>query len=129
MATVGRSSHTTNPRMMDSCLGMETAAARLADELFRRHLQGIPLEQLAEYPGIGPATLDRLRQAGCRGVADVTAARIMHIEGVGPTRARDITAAIRALVQSARSRFEAGACTEAQEYRERLEKLRSDEQL
>src|SRR5207248_2895124 len=66
--------------------------------------------------------------AGCRGVADVTAARIMHIEGVGPTRARDITAAVRSLVQSARSRFEEGACTEAQEYRERLEKLRGDEQ-
>src|SRR5262245_50954046 len=43
--------------------GLETVAKRLADELFRRHLQSIPLEQLSEYPGIGPATLDRLRQA------------------------------------------------------------------
>jgi uncharacterized tellurite resistance protein B-like protein len=107
--------------------GIEPAAARLAEELFRRHLQGIPLEQLAEYPGIGPATLDRLRQAGCRDVADVTAARFTNIEGIGPTRTRDLTAAVRSLTQAARNRFDIGACPEANEYRERLEKLRAEQ--
>src|SRR5437879_561794 len=112
----------------EAAQGIEPAARRLADELFRRHLQDVPLEQLAEYPGIGPATLDRLRQAGCRRVADVTAARITNIEGIGPTRARDLAAAIRSLTQSVGSRFDAGACPEAHEYSERLDKLRADEQ-
>src|SRR5436305_1542147 len=39
-----------------------------------------------------------------------------------------LAAAVRSLVQSARSRFDAGACPEAHEYRERLERLRADEQ-
>src|SRR4029078_3387660 len=58
----------------EAAQGVEPAVEKLADELFRRHLQNVPLDQLADYPGIGPATLDRLRQGGCRGVADVTAA-------------------------------------------------------
>jgi uncharacterized tellurite resistance protein B-like protein len=108
--------------------GIDLAVRRLADEMIRCYLQGIPVEQLAEYPGIGPATVDRLREAGCRGVSDVTAARIANIEGIGRTRTRDLTAAVRSLTQAARSRFDAGACPEAREYRERMEKLRADEQ-
>jgi len=112
----------------EAAQGIEPAAQRLADEVFRRYLQGIPLEQLSEYPGIGPATLDRLRQAGCRGIVDITAARITKIEGIGPTRARDLTTAVQSLTRSARSRFDAGACPEAHEYRQGVEKLRADEQ-
>jgi uncharacterized tellurite resistance protein B-like protein len=104
----------------------EAGVAQLADDYFRRHLQTIPLDQLADFPGIGPGTLDRLRQAGCRGLGDVAAARVESIHGIGRTRAKDLSAAVGSLVRAARSRFDAGACAEAHEYRRQCEQILAD---
>ena len=35
---------------------MHAVKGHAHDEFFRRHLQTIPTDRLADYPGIGPAT-------------------------------------------------------------------------
>jgi uncharacterized tellurite resistance protein B-like protein len=113
--------------LRDSANESKFRAEQLADDYFRRHLDTISLDQLAEFPGIGPATLDRLRQAGCRQLAHVTTVSVERIPGIGRARAKDLGAAVKNLVGAARSRFDAGACPEAQEYRHQVSQLHADE--
>src|SRR5215207_6324627 len=86
--------------------------AALFDDHFDRYLRAITLEALDEYPGIGPATVARLRDEGYRDLGAITHARFESIQGIGPTRAAALRDAVRALVRQARSRFEAGTCPE-----------------
>jgi uncharacterized tellurite resistance protein B-like protein len=101
--------------------------AQLHATYFRRHLQGVPLEKLIDFPGIGPGTVDRLRQAGRRSLADAVGSHFDDVPGVGRVRAKDLRAAVRELVRQAQSRFDAGATPEAHEYRRQLDALRAGE--
>lgn len=97
---------------------------RLAQDYFRRLLCNIPVARLDAFPGIGPATLARLSDAGLRHLGLLVQAQLDGIEGIGPSRAADLRKAIGKLVAEARGRFDAGACAEAQEYREQVARLR-----
>jgi tellurite resistance protein len=101
---------------------------RLYNEYLRRHLQSISLHVLDKYPGIGPATVGRLVDGGYTRLSDISNARFESIPGIGPTRAAALSDAVRTLVQEARSRFEAGSCPEALEFRRRVEEVRAAEQ-
>jgi tellurite resistance protein len=107
--------------------GAEDEVATLFEDHFDRYLRAIPLEALDECPGIGPATVARLRDAGYRSLGAITKARFESIQGIGPTRATALRDAVRTLVRQARSRFEAGACPEAQEFRRQADALRAAE--
>jgi uncharacterized tellurite resistance protein B-like protein len=85
----------------------------LREEFFDRHLRGLAVEELARYPGIGPATVSRLRDARLATVGACARARLSAIPGIGPARQADLRDALRKVRREAESRFEAGACREA----------------
>ena len=103
-----------------------TAIDRLERDHLRRHLQAIRLDRLADYPGIGPGTLDRLAAAGFRTLADAERAAFDGIPGVGPSRANDLRAAVAALLRESRSAFAAGGCPEGQAFRRAAAELRAE---
>lgn len=100
-----------------------TDLRKLAEELFRRHLRSVSVNELARFAGIGPGTVDKVSTAGGVTLADVTNFAFERLPGIGPSKARDLRDAVTALVKEARSRFDAGACPEAQEYRRQLAAL------
>lgn len=100
-----------------------TDLRKLADELFRRHLRSVSVSELARFSGIGPGTVDKVSTAAGATLADVTNFAFEQLPGIGPAKARDLRDAVAALVKEARSRFDAGACPEAQEYRRQLAAL------
>jgi hypothetical protein len=86
----------------------------LFEGAYLTYLEGVAVDQLEEYPGIGPATLARLRGAGYTSLAVLQTARLHRLE-LGKKRLADVSHAIQDLTQKLRSQFEAGACREAQE--------------
>lgn len=106
---------------------LDRELVRLADEWLTRHLDTIPVERLADFPNIGPATLSKVQDAGYRRLADVVHTRFAGLPGIGPARANDLQAAVRVMVRDAEARFNEGACAEAQEYRRRADALRAAE--
>lgn len=107
---------------------VEAVYTRLATEAFTMHLQTIPVERLAAFSGIGPVTITRLQEAGFRTLADVAATRFDDLPDIGAARAKALRAAVDSLLRDARSRFDAGACPEAQAYRHTVDALRASEE-
>jgi uncharacterized tellurite resistance protein B-like protein len=107
--------------------GVQARADRLAADLFAQHLQAISVDRLAEFPGIGPGTVDRVRGEGGRTLADLRGFPFESIPGIGPTKAHDLETAVAKLVRDSQSRFEAGGCPEAEEYRRKLAALQARE--
>jgi uncharacterized tellurite resistance protein B-like protein len=107
--------------------GVEAQADRLAAELFDRHLQTISADRLADFPGIGPGTVERVRGVGGRTLADLPRLPFQSIMGIGPSKAHDLRAAVTQLIGEARSRFDAGGCPEAVELRRKLAGLQAQE--
>lgn len=104
---------------------VEQSIQALADNYLKRILEAIPIDHLVEFPNIGPATVAKLEDVGYRRVAEVVNARFENIAGIGESRARDLRAAVKSLVKEAKSRFDSGACPEAQEYRRKVDALRA----
>ncbi len=100
----------------------------LREDAFNAYLGDLSVEVLAEYPGIGPATLDKLRESGYKRLAGLVGARL-RIHGLGPKRLADIDRAIRDLVRKAQSTFDAGACRQATALNRELEQLASKHQV
>lgn len=92
----------------------EQETAQLRERSFERLLHGESVERLHDYPGIGSGTVTRLRDAGYVNLAILRQSRI-HVAGLGERRLADISAAVEKLLREAQSRFEAGACPEAQD--------------
>ena len=109
--------------LIDRRLGTET----LRSEYFERYLSGLAVEELIKFPGIGPVTASRLRDAGLTHIPRVERARLSTIAGIGPSREQDIRKALRQVRREAESRFEAGACPEAVAFLE--ERKRRESQL
>ncbi len=85
-----------------------------------RYFASISVAALEDYPGIGPATVARLRQAGLTDLDGVRHARL-NLSGIGPKREQDLRAAIRQLMRDATGRFDSGACPEAHEFQRRCQ--------
>ncbi|HEX3152734.1 MAG TPA: TerB family tellurite resistance protein [Gemmataceae bacterium] len=85
----------------------------LRQEFLDRHLRSIAVEELARYPGIGPGTVSRLRDAGLATVAACNRVRLSSVPGIGRSREADLRDALRKVRREAESRFDAGACREA----------------
>lgn len=80
------------------------ARAELTNRLKDRVFQSMSVDLLKDYPGIGDATVQRLRDAGLQNIAEVRRKNLQWIEGFGPARIRDLTAAIRNLEAFAANR-------------------------
>jgi uncharacterized tellurite resistance protein B-like protein len=114
MITVGRLEAQSRAARMDLArLDRAGDLISLREEYLNRLLSGIAVEELVRFPGIGPVTASRVRDAGLSNLAVVSRANLNAIPGVGPSRAKDLREAIRQLRSEAESRFDAGACPEA----------------
>ena len=91
------------------------ATQALQKKLFARMLSAIQVEQLENYPGIGPATVDRLRQAGYQDIQRLHNVYI-SLASIGAKRQADINNAVGILARQAWDRFAGGGCAEAKEY-------------
>jgi hypothetical protein len=102
--------------------GLQAAAQdqALRQEAFNGFIAGISVDELDAYPGIGPATITRLRDAGLTNLALLRGASLRPVS-LGAKRTGDVTNAVRDLVRQAQGRFNAGACPEAQALNERLD--------
>lgn len=79
----------------------------LRDQAFAGVLGAISVGELEAYPGIGPATVDKLRLAGFDTLA--TLRRLpTNIPGLGEKRLTDLERALFDLLRLARDRFRAG---------------------
>jgi uncharacterized tellurite resistance protein B-like protein len=94
----------------------------LAELAFERFLGSISVSELEAYPGIGPATIDRLRQRGYADLAKLNGGTI-RVPGLGEKRATDVVSAVQQLTRDAESRFRSGACLQAQDLATALDRL------
>jgi hypothetical protein len=102
----------------------EATEKNVRERAFHTFLTSLSVEQLDPYPGIGPATIAKLRDAGYPNLALLQSGPI-QVSGLGEKRLGDVKRAVRDLVKQARSRFDAGACREAQELASQLQVLRA----
>ena len=98
----------------------------LRNEFLTRQLEAVAVEDLARYPGIGPVTVSRLRDAGLATVAACTRARLSAIDGIGPVREKDLKEALKQVRREAESRFDAGASPQAVAYRGEMKKRQAE---
>jgi hypothetical protein len=96
----------------------------LREQAFSRFLAAISVEELDKYPGIGPATIAKLHDAGHTNIASFQRGPT-DVPGLGEKRLMDIAHAVRDLVKQAQSRFDAGACREAREMTSQIQALRA----
>jgi uncharacterized tellurite resistance protein B-like protein len=97
------------------------STAKLTEQYLKRQIEQIPPEALMPYPGIGPMTVERLRSAGIRSLAEAIGYDFERIGGIGPVKSRELRDAVKAAIADARSRLEAGASPEGQKLRRELE--------
>jgi tellurite resistance protein len=97
---------------LDGAWQQESSA--LEEQFFARVLSGIGINELETFPGIGPATVARLREGGYHSLQGLQNAYI-SIAGIGQKRLADITQAVGTLTRQAHARFKSGACPEANE--------------
>ena len=94
-----------------------SALRQLADDYFKTYLSGLPTTALVGRPGIGPGTAEKLRQVGLKSVADLRGFVFESVPGIGPTKGAELRTALAAVVEECRSKFDAGACREGQDFR------------
>jgi tellurite resistance protein len=97
----------------------EKEKSRLTAQAFTSMIWAVRVDELEAFPGIGPATVSRLREAGFDNLARLTNAAI-HIHGLGAKRLADIHQAVQQLNHQARLRFDSGQCQEAATLKDEL---------
>jgi len=95
----------------------------LADQAFASFIGTVPVTELENYPGIGRATISKLRDAGFSDLSRLRHARI-RVPGLGEKRLADIDSAVRDQLKQATQRFSSGACPEALSLAARVDRLR-----
>lgn len=74
---------------------------RLQQSDFLTHVFTLmPVTELLEYPGIGDATINRLKHAGIETITQLRRRDITTIDGLGNARTRDLQSALKALETS-----------------------------
>jgi hypothetical protein len=86
----------------------------LPDQHFAQMLAATAIDELENFPGIGPATVDRLRHAGHGNMAQLQRVDLHAIDGLDKRRLADVEQARKTLLQQLRQRFDHGGCPEAQ---------------
>jgi hypothetical protein len=105
-----------NRLLAESKVGPANRLRQMKDDLQRKHRRSVKPAALADFPGIGPATVDKLNLAGVKSLEDLVDYPFESVPGFGPSRSADLRAAVRGLVHQTRAAFDAGNCPEGQEY-------------
>jgi len=90
----------------------ERTIKEIREEAIRGLLAREPLGKLDQYPGIGPAAVEKLRRAGCTDISSLEGKRLEDLSGFGPKRAADIRKAVQALRANAISRLDSPSSLE-----------------
>ncbi len=88
------------------------------------HYGTIPVENVSRFTGIGPGTVDRLRIAGLRSLADLIGYPFENLPGIGPVKGNDLRAAVRTLRAQAEREFDSGQCRVARDCAREIEDAR-----
>ncbi|QEL15533.1 tellurite resistance TerB family protein [Limnoglobus roseus] len=102
--------------------------ATVERRLFGEHLASIPAAAVQQFTGIGPGTVDRLRSAGLRTLADLIDYPFHNLAGFGPSRTADVKSAVKELLAEARHRFDASDCPKGREFQQYLQRAEQHEQ-
>jgi hypothetical protein len=105
-----------NRLLAEGKVGPAYRLRQMKDDLQRKHRRSVKPAGLADFPGIGPATVDKLTLAGVKSLEDLVDYPFESVPGFGPSRSADLRAAVRGLVHQTRAAFDAGNCPEGQEY-------------
>lgn len=87
----------------------------LFDQWFDAYLARLPVQDLERFPGIGPATIDKLRDFRFATLKDIKN-RPIAIPGIGEKRLGDIRAAAEQRIEDGRAHFRGGEPREAERY-------------
>jgi hypothetical protein len=98
------------------------AEDELYDRAFHSYLESVPVSELEAFPGIGPATIAKLREAGYADLSTLHGVR-PALPGLGKKRLTDVMSAARKLAREYQSRFDAGACPQALTLYEQLTRV------
>lgn len=98
----------------------------LRQEYLNQLHRGLPIEKLIGYPGIGPGTVSKLREANFTSIEDAFRFPLVGIAGIGPTRAGDILKALQQIREDTVRRFDAGACPEATAFAQDLARRKAE---
>lgn len=102
--------------LAESKLGPAFRLRQVKEDLQRKQRRRVMPEALAEYPGIGPATVDKLKLAGLKSLDDLIDFPFQTIPGFGPSRSADLRNAVRELMHKTRATFDDGSSPEGQDY-------------
>jgi uncharacterized tellurite resistance protein B-like protein len=100
---------------------------RVRMEYLARHLRSVGVDEFVRYPGIGPATVSRLKDSGLTNLEAMSRGRLSAVPGIGPARQKDLRKAIEDARREAESRFDAGACPEAVAFAAERKKLDAEQ--
>jgi uncharacterized tellurite resistance protein B-like protein len=100
----------------------DTEKESLEQKALQRFFATVQVEELATRPGIGPATVDRLKAAGFDNLATLQNARI-NLQGIGEKRLSDIRNAVNQLTREGESRFNAGESRQVKELKSELSQI------
>src|SRR5579872_3209743 len=100
----------------------DAESRRLREEALHAHLSNVAVSELEAYPGIGPATVSKLHEAGYVNLATLAHAQL-RLHGLGEKRLADIHHAVRDLLHKAHNQFDRAACPPALALAKKLEQL------
>lgn len=101
------------------------AEERLRKERLETFLHAIPLERLADYPNIGPKTVEGLKDGGFKRIDQLWSLNWWRsVPGIGEVRAKSLTAAAKTIHDDAETQFDAGKCPEGSDWLVERDRMR-----
>jgi uncharacterized tellurite resistance protein B-like protein len=99
---------------------------KLKAERLQQYLHSIPMERLADYPNIGPKTVEGLVEGGFKRIDQLWSLNWWRsVPGIGEVRAKALTEAARVITADATTKFENGQGPEARAWLAERDQLRA----
>ena len=99
---------------------------KLKAERVQQYLHSIPMSRLADYPNIGPKTVEGLVEGGFKRIDQLWSLNWWRsVPGIGEVRAKALTEAAKVITADAQTKFENGLCSEGQSWLAEREQLRA----
>jgi uncharacterized tellurite resistance protein B-like protein len=99
---------------------------KLKADRLRQYLHSIPMDRLADYPNIGPKTVEGLVEGGFKRIDQLWSLNWWRsVPGIGEVRAKALTEAAKVIAADATTKFENGQGPEAQAWLAEREQLRA----